>query len=273
VFYPEPHPEADVASSKDEGGLKMSSARLTVSSLWKFAALVLILACGQADAAAQDRPAVSVQSITVDGTSVKTVQGVRMIAPGQSSAERRELKEHDSLAPGTVIELPERTVVKLVTANGTEVTLQPNSRTKLNAVSDKGESFTQLLGETWFKVVRTLDFFEVTRDRFLAAVKGTEFKVAVDGRQIQFALGWADQGLSRRQLMIDGAVQRYCHSGRRCIAGNQRVSYQLGVDEYLRTSRATRTWSSTSATNWKKTKGAETSCGFCKGGRILGLRL
>ena len=163
------------------------------------------------------------------------MHGVRVIAPGQSSAEKRELKEHDPLAPGTVIEIPERTVVTLVTANGTELTLQPNSRTRLNAVSDKGESFTQLFGEAWFKVVRTLDFFEVTRDRFLAAVKGTEFKVAVDGREIQF--GWiAGQIRVSRdvKLTIDGAAQRDAVTlTEEVSADNRRVRYQLNVDEYL----------------------------------------
>ena len=63
----------------------MSRARLTVSLLWKLAALALALCCVPADAAAQGGQAVTVRSIHVDGQSVQTVDGVRVTAP----AERR----------------------------------------------------------------------------------------------------------------------------------------------------------------------------------------
>lgn len=204
--------------------------------LRRISALVATLACLQAGAAAQERPAVSVQSISVDGKPVKTVDGVRLTAPGKSSAERRELKEQDSLAPGTIIELPDRTVVKLVTTNGTELTLQPGSRTKLNAVSEKGESFSQIFGEAWFKVVRTLNFFEVTHDSFLAAVKGTEFKVAVDDREIQFDWIAGHIDVSRDvKVTVGGAAQGDAVTlTEQVSAENQRVRYQVNVDEYLR---------------------------------------
>src|SRR5690349_965787 len=155
-----------------------SRGRRRCQHLWllsKYAALALACCCMPAIAAAQGSAAVTVQSIRVAGQVVRTAGGVRLTAPGSASAQKRELKVNDSLAPGTVIEVPERTVVALVTINRTEITLQPNSRTKLNAVSPKGESITQILGEAWFKVTRALSFFEVAHDRFLAAVKGTEF--------------------------------------------------------------------------------------------------
>jgi hypothetical protein len=45
--------------------------------LRRISALVVTLASLQAGVAAQERPAVSVQSISVDGKPVKTVDGVR----------------------------------------------------------------------------------------------------------------------------------------------------------------------------------------------------
>lgn len=210
----------------------MSRAR---SLTWELA-LTLSLSCAPAAVAAQGRPAVSVQSITVQGTPVTSVDGVRVTGPGQATPERRKLQVNDSLAPGTVIEVPERTVVKLVTANGTEITLQPNSRTKLNAISANGESISQILGEAWFKVVRTLNFFEVTHDRFVAAVKGTEFKVAADGQEIQFVWMAGQIKVSRDvKVKIAGAAQAEPVTLTEDVsAEHQRVRYPLNVEEYLR---------------------------------------
>src|SRR5512134_2200282 len=118
----------------------MSRARLAKSRLWQLATLAIVLCCVPARSVAQGEGAVTVQSIQVDGRSVKTADGVRLTAPGRTIVEKRALSENDSVSPGTVIEVPDRTVVKLVTSNGTEITLLPNSRTKLSAVSPKGES-------------------------------------------------------------------------------------------------------------------------------------
>jgi tetratricopeptide (TPR) repeat protein len=216
--------------------IEMRSARATVSLLWKLAALALTLSCATATVAAQGAGAASVQSIRVDGTSVKTVDGVRVTAPGRTAPEKRALTVNDSLVPGTVIEVPDRTVLKLVTSNGTEITLLPNSRTKLNAVSAKGESITQILGEAWFKVTRALNFFEVAHDRFLAAVKGTEFKVAADGGEIQFVWIAGQIKVSREvKVKIAGAPQAEPVTLTEDVsAERQRVRYPLNVDEYLR---------------------------------------
>ena len=214
----------------------MRRARLTVSVVWQLAALALTLSCVPADAAAQEGRAAIVQSIRVDNRSVQTVDGVRVTAPGGAAAEKRVLTEHDSLAPGTVIEVPDRTVVKLVTSNGTEITLFPNSRTKLNAVSASGESITQILGEAWFKVTRALSFFEVVHDRFLAAVKGTEFKVAANEREIQFVWLAGHITVSRDvKVTIGGTPQREPVTLSEDVSAERPlVRYQLNVDEYLR---------------------------------------
>lgn len=212
-----------------------SSARSAV--LFRtLAAVAVTLSCAQADAVAQDRPAVSVASIDVDGTPVSRVDGVRVTAPGAASAAKRALQQNDALAPGTVIEVPDRTVVTLVTTNGTVITLQPGSRTKLNAIDANGESITHIFGEVWFKVTRALSFFEVTHDRFLAAVKGTEFTVATDGREIQFVATAGRVAVSRDvKIRIEGEGQRESVTVMDYIsAENQRVRYPLNVEEYLR---------------------------------------
>ena len=184
----------------------------------------------------QDKPAASVQSIHVQGMPVKSVDGVRVTDPGKTAPERRTLQVNASLAPGTVIEIPERTVVKLVTANGTEITLQPNSRTKLNAISPNGESITQILGEAWFKVVRALNFFEVTHDRFVAAVKGTEFKVAASEQEIQFVWVAGQITVSRDvKVKVAGAPgAEPVTLTEEVSAAHQRIRYPLNVEEYLR---------------------------------------
>ena len=214
----------------------MSRARLTGSLLPNLAVLALLLSCLPAHAVAQGEQAATVRSIHVDNAQVKTVDGVRLTAPGQATAEKRALKENDSLVPGTVIEVPDRTVVKLVTSNGTEITLLAKSRTKLNAISSKGESITQIIGEAWFKVTRALDFFEVAHDRFLAAVKGTEFKVAADDLEIQF--GWIEGQIkvSREvKVKIAGAPQEEPVTVTEDVSAERpQLRYQLNVEEYLR---------------------------------------
>ncbi len=219
----------------------MSRARLTVPLIGTLGVLALTMSSVPAQAAAQaDRPAV-VQSILVDGHSVETARDVRVTAPGRATAEKG-LGVGDSFAPGVVIQLPDRTVVKLLTSNGTEITLLANSRTKLNAISADGESITQILGEAWFKVTRALNFFEVAHDRFLAAVKGTEFKVGVEGGQIQVAWIAGQIKVSREvKVRIGGAPQEQPVTVTDEVSAERpRVRYQLNVDEYLRDFRTYR---------------------------------
>ena len=215
--------------------MELSRARPTAWLVPKVATLALALCCVSADAAAQGGQAVTVRAIHVDGKLVQTVDGVRMTAPGATPA-KRVLATNDPVPPGTVIEVPDRTVLKLVTSNGTEITLLPNSRTKLNAVSANGESITQILGEAWFKVTRALNFFEVAHDRFLAAVKGTEFKVAADGREIQFDWIAGHIKVSREvKVTIAGAPEGEPVTVTEDVsAEHPRLRYQLNVDEYLR---------------------------------------
>jgi tetratricopeptide (TPR) repeat protein len=213
--------------------IEMRRARLTGSLFPALAVSALLWSCLPAAAGQQ---AVTVRSLHVDNAQVQSVDGVRLTAPGQATAETRVLRENDSLAPGTVIEVPDRTMVRLVTSNGTEITLLAKSRTKLNTISAKGESITQIIGEAWFKVTRALDFFEVAHDRFLAAVKGTEFKVTADDREIQF--GWVE-GLIKVsrdvRIRIAGAAQEEPVTLTEDVSAERpQLRYQLNVEEYLR---------------------------------------
>jgi len=198
-------------------------------------ALVLTLAWPSGEVAAQGPRPVVVGAITVDGRPVTTAAGIRVTPPGETRGTARTLREQDELLPGSILEMPLRTAVTLVTLNGTELTLQPGSRTRLNAVSPRGESFTQLFGEAWFTVVKTLDFFEVVHERFLAAVKGTEFRVSVDDQDVQF--GWISGQFEVSRdvgITINGAAQRDTVLVTEEVSAEQQaVNHRRGVDEYL----------------------------------------
>jgi tetratricopeptide (TPR) repeat protein len=219
----------------------MSRARLTASLHGTVAVLLLTWSTAGAQAAAQSGRAGVIQSILVDGRPVPTAENVRVTAPGATTAEKG-VRVGDSFAPGTMIQVPERTVVKLVTSNGTEITLLANSRTKLNAISSDGESITQILGEAWFKVTRALNFFEVTHDRFLAAVKGTEFKVGVGRGEIQVVWIAGQIQVSREvKVKIGGAPQEEPVTVTDQVSADRpRLAYRLNVDEYLRDFRTFR---------------------------------
>ena len=189
-----------------------------------------------ADAAAQEGRAAIVQSIRVDNRSVQTVDGVRVTAPGGAAAEKRVLTEHDSVGSGHRDRGSDRTVVKLVTSNGTEITLFPTVEPNSTRSAPAAKSITQILGEAWFKVTRALSFFEVVHDRFLAAVKGTEFKVAANEREVQFVWLAGHITVSR-----DVRSRSEEHRQRDPVTLSEDVSaerplvrYQLNVDEYLR---------------------------------------
>jgi tetratricopeptide (TPR) repeat protein len=218
----------------------MTRARPTVALL-RLAALALALSCVAAEAGQDDRAAI-VRSIHVGGEPAQTIEDLVVTPPGKTVPEKRRVAVNDAVAAGTVLEIPEKTVMRLVTSNNTEITLLAHSRTKLNAVSPNGESITQILGEAWFKVTRALNFFEVAHDRFLAAVKGTEFKVASDGREVQFVWVEGEITVSRDvKVMIGGAPQTEPVTLTEEVSAQRpRLRYQLNVDEYLRDFRTYR---------------------------------
>ena len=128
--------------------------------------------------------------------------------------------------------------------------LHPGSRLKIEAVSSLGERFRQVLGKVKYLVSSKLSFFNVTKESFVAAAKGTAFMVAVDQREIR--LDWiAGQIVFSRKVRIKieeaekaakpNKVDRAKQPGVATLtvseivsASNPRVSYRLDLDEYLK---------------------------------------
>ena len=165
------------------------TARRSIAIAWICSALSLLPAAVRA--ATCSAPA-CVDAIEVDGQRAPQADGI-VLQGGKDPRERKEtLAEGAQLVEGTVIETPTRPRVRLqlVTRNGNTVTLDPGARLRIETVGDQGERWTQELGSVRFAVTRALSFFEVAHDRFLAAVKGTEFAVAVDPAQQEIRFDW-----------------------------------------------------------------------------------
>jgi tetratricopeptide (TPR) repeat protein len=133
-----------------------------------------------------------VEAIEIDGQRAPQVEGVVLQGGGDPRERKATLAEGAQLAVGTVIETPTRPRVRLqlVTRNGNAVTLDPGARLRIESVGENGERWTQQLGGVRFAVNRALGYFEVAHDRFLAAVKGTEFTVAIDQAQQEIRYDW-----------------------------------------------------------------------------------
>jgi tetratricopeptide (TPR) repeat protein len=205
------------------------------------------MAAAQAHAAPCDAPA-CVDSIEVDGQKSTQAAGV-VLQPRGEPERKATLAAGARLAEGTLIETPTRPRVRLqlVTRNGNTVTLEPGARLRLEAVGEHGERFAQLLGEARFAVVRALGFFEVTHDRFLAAVKGTEFAVAIDEGQTEIRFDWfKGQVAVEREVTLSIADQddedpadadddsRSLIEREVLSESRRQLRYRLGPREYLR---------------------------------------
>lgn len=217
------------------------------------ACAAVLMVAGAAFAAPCDAPA-CVDSIEVDGQKATQAAGV-LLQPRGEPERKATLAAGAKLAEGTAIEMPTRPRVRvqLVTRNGNSVTLEPGSRLRLEAVGERGERFAQLLGEARFAVVRALGFFEVTHDRFLAAVKGTEFAVAIDEGQTEIRFDWfKGQVVVEREVTLSIADQDDEDSAdtdddsrslieREVLSESRRqLRYRLGPREYLREFRTLR---------------------------------
>ncbi|HEU0199519.1 MAG TPA: FecR domain-containing protein, partial [Burkholderiaceae bacterium] len=159
---------------------------------WLFTALCAALLLPAAVRAAPCAAAACVEAIEVDGQRAPQAEGVLVQGGGEARERKATLAEGAALADGTVIETPTRPRVRLrlVTRNGNAVTLDPGARLRIESVNERGERWAQQLGSVRFAITRALGFFEVTHDRFLAAVKGTEFVVAVDPAQREIRFDW-----------------------------------------------------------------------------------
>jgi hypothetical protein len=114
---------------------------------------------------------------------------VAVIAPGKDKAERRDLRKGTQFKQGEEIVVPPRTVLVLASENGNTVRLQPGAHFKVNVVGKEGETYSLLAGKALFTVSKTLNFFNVNYQSFLAIVRGTEFEMAVQPKkEIRFDL-------------------------------------------------------------------------------------
>lgn len=157
-----------------------------VAAMFGWAALV-------GPACAADPPcaaAACVATIEVDGRAAEATRDVLLRRPNDARDESVELKPGAELADGSVIETRPKVRLQLMTRNGNRITLEPGSRLRLETTSERGESYAQLFGRARYAVTRALGFFEVSHERFLAAVKGTEFGVAIDEQRSEIRFEW-----------------------------------------------------------------------------------
>lgn len=161
--------------------------RLIASSL-----VLLVSAMPGPGVAAACGAAACVESVEVDGKAVKEAVGVLVRLADDPKERKVTARPGLELAEGATVEAPSRprTRVGLVTRNGNRITLQPGSRLRIDVAGDRGERFSHLLGETRFAVTKALSFFEVAHEKFLAAVKGTEFTVGLDEGRDEIRYGW-----------------------------------------------------------------------------------
>ena len=204
----------------------------------KLACLICVLACCVAASShAAEGWGVQVVEIQIDGHAADTVSEVAIIAAGKDRAETRELKKGTEIAQGSEIVVPRRTVLVLKSANGNQVRLQPGSRFKINVVSGEGETYSLLVGKAFFKASRSLNFFNVNYQSFLAIVRGTEFDMAVESqKEIRFGLIEGRLVVQREvkvKILEGDKVTQLTASDILAQGRKTQVSYRLGVEEYL----------------------------------------
>ncbi|MGB7510907.1 MAG: tetratricopeptide repeat protein, partial [Pelodictyon phaeoclathratiforme] len=179
-----------------------------------------------------------VLSIEIDGKSAESVSGVSMTAPAEEMARKSTLKKGQGIASGTEIIAPPRSVLVLESANGEEIRLQPGCGYRSGSVSDRGETHTLLFGKAFFKVKNPLNFFNVNYDSFVANVRGTEFSVAVEPKkEICFTLNKGKLLVQRdvKVKILEENKEATLTASEVLEQGKKiEVSYQLGIDEYLK---------------------------------------
>jgi tetratricopeptide (TPR) repeat protein len=199
--------------------------------------------------------AACVETLEVDGKPVTEVNDVLVRTVDDTRDRKVQVKGGLTFAEGTTVEAPTRPRVRLVlvTRNGNRITLQPGARLRIEVASERGERFAQVLGETRFAVTRALSFFEVAHEKFLAAVKGTEFSVAIDDSQSEIRYGWVHgEVVIEHEVIVsvargggddgdDDDAEETTFIEREVLSGEKReLRYRLGPREYLKTFKSFR---------------------------------
>jgi len=199
--------------------------------------LGVLLCCLAAPCDAAPDWAVQVVSIEIGGKTADRTE-MEIVAPGKDKAEKRTLRTGQGIEQGTLLVVPQRTVLVLQSKNGNRHRLQPNTRFRVNVVSPEGESYSVRAGQVLFSVIKALDFFSVDHDKFYALVRGTEFAVAVEPqKEIRFNLIKGRLVVQRevKVRILEGDKVAELTAGEVLEQGKKtQVSYRLGVEEYLK---------------------------------------
>ena len=199
--------------------------------------LGILLFCLAAPCDAAPDWAVQVVSIEIGGKPADKTE-MEIVAPGKDKAEKQTLGTGQGVEQGTLLVVPQRTVLVLQSKNGNRHRLQPNTRFRVNVVSPEGESYSVRAGQVLFSVIKALDFFSVDHDKFYALVRGTEFAVAVEPqKEIRFNLIKGRLVVQRevKVRILEGDKVAELTAGEVLEQGKKtQVSYRLGVEEYLK---------------------------------------
>ncbi len=226
-----------------------------------FGASVLALLASLPAAAAPCYAPVCIDSIEVDGQPAPQAAGVSLRGLLDAQDRKTTVVTGQALPEGMTLETPTRprVALKLVSRNGNTISLEPGARLRIETAGAGGERYSQLLGQARFAVVRALGFFEVAHDRFLAAVRGTEFAVALDPKLTEIRYRWfkgevlieqqvpvevirpksapADEegGAPRTDTRDDAGDSAAVFVERKVLsAASPELSFRLNPEEYLR---------------------------------------
>ncbi len=216
-------------------------------------AVVALLLVGSAWAQAADLAGAAaatglrVTSLTLQGQPTSALVGVSLRAPGQAKPQPQSLATGQVLPPGTEISLPSGASAVLASQNNNAVTLFPGASFVVGTVSEHGESHRPLAGRIEFQVRQALDFYNVSYNRFTAAVKGTVYSVEISPAQqtIEFHVTEGEVEVDQRlQLRVrsrldeagdaepstPGAAELHLTDN---LASGEKRKNDLSVDSYL----------------------------------------
>lgn len=180
-----------------------------------------------------------VAAVRIDGAESSEAPGVLRKAPGEARPVAVTLRVGDAVGEGVELTAPARMRIELASRHGNRITLSPGARLSVGAVRDRGEDHALHSGEASFSIRRALDFYHVSYKRFLATVRGTEYRVlAEEGRAVEFAVSSGEVEVERSGKVRVGAGddQRDADTIREAerIAAGGSKRYALDVDDYLR---------------------------------------
>lgn len=231
-------------------GRRIGAAWWAWVGLLLLTAITAITATAAATAAV---PGLAVATITVQGQPVQSLAGVQVRLPGAASSQAQILQAGQVLTPGTELTLPRGATLVLLSSNDNSITLHPGARFVVGTVTAKGEIHQPQGGLISFQVKQALDYFNISYDRFTAAVKGTSYSVEIDAaNSLTFSVTEGVVEVEREvEIRIAGApsiaqssadaedaedspvsLSRGIRVAEDLKAG-QRKSYKLNVAEYL----------------------------------------